>query len=57
MTNDTHECPLCHGSGKVTEKVALAKVTVRDRAKYNANMRKINAAARARAKTKSVAII
>ena len=50
MTKATHDCPLCHGSGKVSAKIADSKITVRDREAYNVKMREINARARARKK-------
>ena len=50
MTKATHDCPLCEGTGKVSAKIAGAKIAVRDREKYNANMREINRRARERQK-------
>lgn len=46
----THCCPLCKGTGKVTKKIAEARISVRDRAKYNATMRLVNEKARQRKK-------
>jgi len=50
MTKATHDCPLCHGSGKVSAKIAESKITVRDRARYNESMRVVNKNARDRKK-------
>lgn len=50
MSKPSHDCPLCEGTGKVSAKVAEAKIVVRDREKYNATMRAVNKAARERKK-------
>jgi hypothetical protein len=50
MTKATHDCPLCHGAGKVSAKIADSKITVRDREKYNLSMRLVNKNARDRKK-------
>ena len=50
MTKDTHDCPLCKGTGKVTAKVANSRVSLRNREVFNATMRKVNARAAARKK-------
>jgi hypothetical protein len=55
MSKATRDCPLCKGSGKVSAKIAEAKITVRDRARYNESMKNVNA--RARERKKALAII
>lgn len=54
MSKNISNCPLCKGSGKVSAKIAASKITVRDRAKYNAGMRAVNKSARARKKALAI---
>lgn len=51
MSKPSHDCPLCEGTGKVSARVASAKIVVRDREKYNETMKAVNAKARARKKS------
>jgi hypothetical protein len=46
------DCPLCGGSGKVSDQIADSLIIVRDRAKFNETMRRVNAKARKRRKRK-----
>lgn len=55
MTRKTHPCPLCDGSGSVTAAIANARISIRDREKYNETMRDVNRRARLRAKKKALA--
>lgn len=53
MSKPSSECPLCDGTGKVSKRVAGAKIIVADREKYNATMRAVNKRARERKKAEN----
>ena len=56
MTAKTYPCQLCGGSGRVSPEIHGKKVDLRDRARFNARMKKVNKAARDRKRAESVKV-